>query len=130
MTLCPSKYLRLLLTSSALAAALLLGACSKNGANASGGDLSAAQETIQGAFKEAKPEVKGLADEAAASMQRQEPAKAFVQLNGLTASPDLTPEQRAAASQSMLAVSQRLREAAQKGDEEAGKLLDMYRSSK
>ena len=89
-----------------------------------------ARAGISKAFGSASPEAKALADEAAAALQAQEDAKAFLQLSALNARQDLSREQRAAATESMLTVNKRLTEAAAKGDKEAAKLMDEYRASK
>ena len=82
------------------------------------------------AFANASPDVKAALGEAEAAMKAEEDAKAFMQLNALSARPDLTAEQRGAAAQSMLSVSKKLDEAAAKGDREAAALLESYRASK
>jgi hypothetical protein len=46
------------------------------------------------------------------------------------ARPDLTAEQRNAATESMQLASQRLRDAAAKGDPDAAKVLDNYRANR
>ncbi|HVY68488.1 MAG TPA: hypothetical protein VHH73_01075, partial [Verrucomicrobiae bacterium] len=84
----------------------------------------------QGTFKDAKPEFQAFANDAAAAMQANDNPKAFMQLNALASNPALTEQQRQAASASMMAVGQKLREAAAKGDADAAKALEMYRSSK
>jgi len=116
----------------AVAAALLVNGCKKADATVSTAvpDPAVTEQQIQSAFKDAKPEVKNAADQAAAALQNNEPGKAFLQLNALNYTPDLTPEERAAAAQSLNRVGQQLRSAAQRGDQEAAKLLDAYRSGK
>jgi hypothetical protein len=89
-----------------------------------------ARTGISKAFGTASPEAKALADEAAAALQAQQDAKAFLDLSALNARQDLTREQRAAATESMLTVNKRLSEAAARGDKEAAKLMDDYRASK
>jgi len=120
--------------SAALATALCITGCKKAEPGVSTAaappDPAVTQQQIQAAFKDAKPEVKSTADQAAAALQNNDPGKAFLQLNALNATPDLTPEERAAAAQSMSRGSQQLRAAAQRGDQEAAKLLDAYRSGK
>jgi len=119
--------------SAALAAALCIAGCKKAEpgiSTAAPPDPAITEQQIKTAFKDAKPELKSAADQAAAALQNNDPGKAFLQLNALNANPDLTPEERAAAAQSMSRVSQQLRAAAQRGDQEAAKLLDAYRSGK
>jgi hypothetical protein len=103
--------------------------CGRSG----GGQAQTEEEARTGmskAFGGASAEAKALADEAAAAIKAQEDAKAFIQLNALAARQDLSREQRAAAAESMLTVNKRLSEAAAKGDKEAAKLVEEYRSSK
>ncbi len=89
-----------------------------------------ARTGISKAFGTASPEARALADEAAAALQAQQDVKAFADLSALNARQDLTREQRAAATESMLTVNKRLSEAAARGDKEAAKLMDDYRASK
>ena len=89
-----------------------------------------ARTGISKTFAGASAEAKALAEEAAAAIKAQEDAKAFVQLNALAARQDLSREQRAAAAESMLTVNTRLNEAAARGDREAAKLVEEYRSGK
>ncbi len=103
--------------------------CSRSG----GGQAQTEEEVRTGmskSFAGASAETKALADEAAAAIKAQEDAKAFIQLNALAARQDLSREQRAAAAESMLTVNKRLSEAAAKGDKDAAKLVEEYRSSK
>ena len=88
-----------------------------------------AQAAIQQAFKQAKPEFKTAADEAAAAIQN-EPAKALLQLQSLSSSPDLDPQQRNATQDSILVITSQLRAAAAQGDAEAEKALEAYRATK
>lgn len=108
---------------------LLLSGC--GGSN--GGQAKTEEEVRTGlskTFGGASAEAKALADEAAAALKAQEDAKAFIQLNALAARQDLSREQRAAAAESMLTVNKRLSEAAARGDKDAAKLVEEYRSSK
>ena len=88
-----------------------------------------AQAALQQAFSQAKPEVKTAADEAAAAIQNQ-PGKALLQLQAISSSPDLDPQQRNAAQNSIFALTARLRAAAAQGDPEAEKALQAYRSAR
>ena len=103
------------------------------GQGTGGGQAKSEDEVRSGmskAFGTASAEAKALADEAAAALKAQEDAKAFLQLNALTARQDLSREQRAAATESMLTVNKRLSEAAARGDKDAAKLVEEYRASK
>ena len=88
-----------------------------------------AQAAIQNAFKQASPESKTAADEAAAAIQN-EPATALSKLQALSSNPDLDPQQRNATQDSILVVAGKLRAAAAAGDAQAEKALDEYRASK
>jgi hypothetical protein len=90
----------------------------------------AAKETLQKAFAKAPSEVQAIANEAGAAIQNKEDGKAFLQLDELGKRPDLTPEQRGAATLSMLAVGQRLSVAAANGDSDAAALLEHHRANK
>lgn len=109
-------------------AMILLAGCSKRQA-ASVATPAEAQAAIQQAFKEAKPEVKTAAEQAAASIQN-EPAKALFQLQALSSNPELDPQQRNAAQNSILAVAAKLRAAAAQGDAEAEKAMEAYRATR
>ncbi len=114
-------------------AALLVAASSLAGCGGSSGAPKTPEQARterDKAFANASPDVKAALGEAEAAMKAQEDAKAFMQLNALSARPDLTAEQRGAAAQSMLSVSKKLDEAAAKGDREAAALLESYRASK
>ena len=113
-----------------LAAALAFGCgCRKAGEPAAVSE-AAAKLSMTSAFAAASPEVKTLADDAAAALATQDSGRAFLQLSALTSRPDLTTEQRTAATESMMLASQRLRDAVAKGDKDAAKLLEDYRASK
>ena len=88
-----------------------------------------AQAAIQNAFKQAKPEFKTAADEAAAAMQNN-PAQALLQLQTLSSNPDLDPQQRNATQDSVLMLAAKLRAAAAQGDAAAEKALEAYRATK
>ena len=51
-------------------------------------------------------------------------------LQALFARPDLTPEQRQAAQRSMISLNEKLRVAAEQGDQQAAQALQMYRARK
>jgi len=121
----PKPLVQVMIATLALSALI---SCSKHEAPAITNSTEA-QSAIEQAFKEAKPEFKAVADEAAAAIQAQ-PAKALVQLQALSSSPDLDPKQRNATQDSILVLATELRAAADKGDAEAEKALQAYRASK
>ena len=89
-----------------------------------------APATIESAFRDAAPEVKQQASEAATAVEAQNDAAAFARLENLSGRPDLTPEQRKAAFDSWMAVNARLQESAAKGNSAAQELLEKYKASK
>jgi hypothetical protein len=86
--------------------------------------------SIETIFQQAPAETRQLATEAAAAVQSSDDVKAFNDLQDLRARVDLTPQQREAVARSMLAVNQRLRQAAEKGDKKAEQALEHYRATK
>ncbi|MSU37290.1 MAG: hypothetical protein EXS36_19780 [Pedosphaera sp.] len=88
-----------------------------------------AQAAIQKAFKQATPESKDAADQAAAAIQ-DEPANALGKLQALSSNPDLDSQQRNATQESILMLAAKLRAAAAEGDTQAEKALEAYRASK
>jgi hypothetical protein len=112
-----------------LAAICFTGACSKNKAPEPVA-VDQVPATVESAFKDAPAEVKSSADEIAAAVQGKDNAKALIDLQTLFARPDLTPEQREAASQSMRSLHQQLRSAAAQGDARAAEALQTYGARK
>jgi hypothetical protein len=98
--------------------------CSKSGPGGSGGT------NIHAAFKNTKPEVKDFAEQAVAAEEKNDFGTAFVHYRALSLNPDLTPEQRNLANDSMLAMNKKLREASTNGDASAKSLLEMYHANK
>src|SRR2546425_6749886 len=92
--------------------------------------LEEAPKTVQSAFKEAKPEIKAEADQIVAAIQNQEAPKAFLQLQQLSSSKDLTAEQSVAAALPPASVRAHLQAAAARGDKAAADLLEAYHNSK
>src|ERR1041385_8098549 len=112
-----------------LAALCLTGACSKDKAPEPVA-VEQVPATVESAFKDAPAEVKSSADEIAAAVQGKDNAKALIDLQALFARPDLTPEQREAASQSMRSLHQQLRSSAAQGDARAAEALQTYGARK
>ncbi len=122
-------FKRALFLSSLLCTLALMAGCGKHETGASVSTPAEAEAALQNAFKQAKPDVKSLADEAAAAIEK-EPAKALGNLQALSSNPDLDPQQRNAAQDSVLVLTSKLREAAAAGDADAEKALQAYRASK
>lgn len=93
-------------------------------------DLSQAPQQLESAFSDANAESKSQAQEAAAAIQQQDDPRAFVELQALAGNPKLSDEQRAAAAESLMAVSERLQKAATNGDARAREILDFHRANK
>jgi hypothetical protein len=85
---------------------------------------------LREAFKDGSAAAKQMADAAATALEKQDRAQAFTLLNGLSTAPDVTPEQRQAASRAAAAMRERLAKEAAQGDQEAAALMQAYRSSK
>jgi hypothetical protein len=81
-------------------------------------------------FQQAPTEVREVATEAVIALQSQDESKAFLDLQELTHRPELSPEQRMAAARSMMAVHERLRSAAARGDKKAEQTLEQYQATK
>lgn len=115
---------------------LLWAGCRKGDQNAAvtaanaPGAPARAEAAIEDAFKTGDPKVKAVADDVVAAIRNHETAKAFVELNALSSAPGLTAQQKEATMQSMVIFNVQLRDAAAKGDAEAGKLLEKYRATK
>lgn len=86
--------------------------------------------TVEDAFKDAPTELKDSASEVVTAIQGKDESKALLDLQALFARPDLNPEQREAASRSMISLNQKLRAAAEKGDQRAAEALQTYRARK
>jgi hypothetical protein len=91
---------------------------------------TATDASLQDAFKDGSPEAKRLADAAADALQKQDRPQAFLLLQNLSASTDLTPEERRAAAKAAADMRAQLAKAATNGDQEAAALLQAYRSNK
>ena len=86
--------------------------------------------TIEQAFAAAPPETKETAREVTAAVTGGDTVRAFEELQHLTSQPSLTPAQRDAAARSMVALHERLRTSAEKGDKKAEEALEQYRATK
>ena len=96
--------------------------CGKGSTNG-GGDF-------QSAFQKTPSHVKEFADEAVDAEKKNDFSTAFVHYRALSLNPDLTPEQRNLANDSMLEMGKKLREAAGKGDKQAEQVLENYHATK
>ena len=86
-------------------------------------------QKMEEAFATAPPEARQAATELAASIQTQ-PADAFFGLQALGYRSDLSPEQRQAAAQAMLAAREKLEAAAAAGDAAARQALEQQAARK
>ena len=98
--------------------------CNKSGSGASGAT------NIHAAFQGSRPELKEFAEQAVVAEERKDFGTAFVHYRSLSMNPDLTPEQRNLASDSMQDMNKKLHEAATNGDTAAQSLLKMYQATK
>jgi len=109
---------------------VLLAAMGCNKSSSSPLPVEQLPSALEKAFSKAKPELKGLAEEIGSSLQTQDYPKAFLALQGLSATPGLTRKQQSIASRGMLTVNSLLQSAQAKGDEKADATLKYYRSNK
>lgn len=85
---------------------------------------------VEDAFKNASPEVKESVEGVVAAVKGKDESKALLDLQEIFARPDLSPEQREAANRSMISLNQKLRTAAEQGDQRAAQALEVYRARK
>jgi hypothetical protein len=95
-----------------------------------GAAIAEAPQAVAAAFKDAKPDLKKKADGAIAALKDKKWDAALLMLQDLSVLPGLTPQQREAATGSMLAANQELKAAAEKGDAQASELMNARRMSK
>ena len=81
-------------------------------------------------FKQAKPEIKNLADAVVASVQTNGYASAYTWLQNLSAQSGLTREQASLAARALVTINGLANAAAAKGDESAAQAVKTYRSQK
>jgi hypothetical protein len=86
-------------------------------------------QVLESAFKNAPAEAGAAASEAISAV-REDASGALDELQELSIRPDLSDEQRMAASRAMAAYLQKLRETAEKGDKKAEDALQQYRATK
>ena len=102
----------------------LLAGCGGESGSAGGGT------NFQAAFKKTEEHVRDFAEQAVEAENKNDYSTAFRHYRALSLNPDLTQEQRNLANESMLKMSGKLREAADKGDQEARQMLEDYRATK
>ncbi|MEK7685262.1 MAG: hypothetical protein AAB466_07565 [Verrucomicrobiota bacterium] len=85
---------------------------------------------VEKAFSKAKPEIKNLAKQAVATIQSKDYTTALLQLQNLSAVPQLTAEQLSVATRSLLTVNAQMQAAASQGDAQAAEVLKMRTMSK
>jgi hypothetical protein len=85
---------------------------------------------LQKTFQKAPPALNKLANQAANSFQNKDFAKAFLELQQLNASPDLTKEQRLITARGLLTANKQLQAAQAQGDQRADQLLKLQQLSK
>ena len=85
---------------------------------------------MEKAFSNAKPPAKDLATQVVASVQAQDYSKAFLDIQSLSASPDLTKEQSSITTRAMMTINGLLKSAVTKGDEKSATALKRYQMTK
>jgi hypothetical protein len=109
---------------------LLAASCGKQASTPTAIPLEGAPKKIAVAFENAQPELKSVAKDIQTSIENKDAPKAYLELQNFMSRPDMTPAQRVAASQSLVAVAQRLQSDAANGDQRAAALLAMHRARK
>jgi hypothetical protein len=109
---------------------LLLSACGKGDQAPEPMAIDQAAEQVKSTFSGASQEVRAVADGAAKSMQEGDYVDTYQRLEALSAQGDLTPEQRRKLGETQSAVLRKMSEAAESGDANAAKALEMHRARK
>jgi hypothetical protein len=126
----PRRPLRNTLGLLAVAALALMG-CGKSGRGAPEAvSAEQAAANLKTGFQGAAPELQKEADQLGQSLSSGNLTEAYGHARGLTANPDLTRDQREAATRSMVTVMQKLQQAAASGDKQAQDTLEAHRASK
>jgi hypothetical protein len=102
--------------------------CSKNSSTALAPEKI--PTAVSEAFKQSSGDTKAMACECTAACQSQDVTMAFVDLQKLSRSQDLTPAQRAVTARAMATTFQRLRAASEGGDPAAQALMHQYISTR
>ena len=98
--------------------------CGNNGGSAGGGT------NFNAAFQKTESHVREFAEQAVEAEKKNDYSTAFRHYRALSLNPDLNQDQRNLANESMLQMSAKLRESADKGDKEAKQMLEDYRATK
>jgi hypothetical protein len=109
--------------------ALALAGCDQNSKAPPPLPVDQIPQALESAFKETNSESGEVAMEVISAMRSDEPV-ALESLQELSIRPDLSEEQRSAASRAMSAYLQKMRESAEKGDKKAEDALQRYRATK
>lgn len=109
--------------------ALALAGCDQNSKAPPSLPVNQIPQALESAFKETNSESGEVAMEVISAMRSDEPV-ALESLQELSIRPDLSEEQRSAASRAMSAYLQKMRESAEKGDKKAEDALQRYRATK
>jgi hypothetical protein len=86
--------------------------------------------TMEKVFEQAPAELRQSAGDVATALRSSDDAGALFELQDLSAKPTLTAEQRDAVTRSMLAVHERLRTEAAKGNKKAEEAIEHYQATK
>jgi len=109
---------------------LLVSACGKGDQAPEPMAIDQASEQVKSTFAGARQEVRAVADDAAKSMQQGDYVDSYLKLDALSGQEDLTPEQRQKLGETQSAVMRKMSEAAEAGDANAAKALEMHRARK
>lgn len=95
-------------------------------------EMSAKQlaDHLNSTFAKSSSKAKAAEAGLASALQNGQLPMAFAEARTLAANPDLTPEERAAAAQAIVATVKELRRAADSGDKEAAEVVRAYTSSR
>ena len=104
--------------------------CSKNTAPPPPLPVDQLPAALEKAFAKAKPDPKELANQIVASLQAQDYARAYTQLQNLLGKPGLTKEQISVTTRGSLSVNTLLQAAQASGDTKAAATLKAYRINK
>ncbi len=107
-----------------LAVAVVLMGCGHNAPS------TGANTNVQSAFQTTPAAIREFAEQGVEAEGKGDFGTAFVHYRALSLNPELTPEQRNTADRSMLEMGKKLRDAAARGDQDANKVLENYRSTR
>ena len=105
---------------------LLIGAgCGRGGGAPEALPVDQVAPAIEKEFKSAQTDLRNAVDMALAAIKTNDMATAYMALQSLSGSKDLTDKQRLVITRSMLTINEKVREAAAKGDGKAGEVLQL-----